>query len=140
MVSFQPAPTDSDHYVAPIYGKGHILDFNLVEILNTKRPRFILINLAGGVQEKLGYFLKTQLDYRPAIICTGVAIAFLTGRQARIPEFADRFYLGWLMRCLYKPGVYIPRYLSGLKLIPMLLKSEVVNKKIRQDVQDKRFK
>jgi len=116
---------DSDHYVAPMYGKGGIQDAGLLARLHVKRPRFIMINLGGGVQEKLGYYLKTHLDYRPGIICTGAAIAFLTGKQASIPEFADRLYLGWLMRCLSRPSVYVPRYLGALRLIPMVWKADV---------------
>jgi len=116
---------DSDHYVAPMYGKGGIQDAGLLARLHVKRPRFIMINLGGGVQEKLGYYLKTHLDYRPGIICTGAAIAFLTGKQVSIPEFADRLYLGWLMRCLSRPSVYVPRYLGALRLIPMVWKADV---------------
>ena len=115
----------TDHYVAPMYGNNAIQDAKLLELVMIKKPRFILINLGGGVQEKLGYYLKTNLDYRPGIICTGAAIAFLTGKQVGIPEFADRFYLGWLMRCLWRPTVYIPRYLTGLKLILMIWRAEV---------------
>jgi len=115
----------SYQYLAPMYGKGEIHDTELLARLHATRPRFILINLGGGVQEKLGYYLKTHLDYQPGIICTGAAIAFLTGKQVGIPALADRFYLGWLLRCLSRPSVYIPRYLTGFRLIGMIWRSDV---------------
>jgi UDP-N-acetyl-D-mannosaminuronic acid transferase (WecB/TagA/CpsF family) len=49
-----------------------------------------------GVQERLGYALRKQLSYKPAILCLGAAIAFLSGGQANIPNWADRLMLGWL--------------------------------------------
>ena len=51
-------------------------DLSLLEIIENKRPKFIVINIGGGVQEKLGYYLRTRLDYSPAITCTGAALAF----------------------------------------------------------------
>jgi len=118
--------TGQDHYIAPLYGQGSIADDKLLSVINARRPRFVLINLGGGVQERLGYFLKTHLDYQPGIICTGAAIAFLTGKQVEIPGIVDRLYLGWLMRCLSKPSVYVPRYLGALRLVGMVWKTEVV--------------
>ena len=47
-------------------------------------------------------------------------MAFITGAQVHIPMWADRIMLGWLFRCLSSPGTYMPRYLDGLKLIPLL--------------------
>lgn len=112
---------DDISYVAPLYNKGAIEDKVLLDLIEEKRPRFIIINLGGGVQEKLGAYLKRKLSYIPAIICTGAAIAFLTGRQVRIPTWGDRYYLGWLFRCIDKPSLYVPRYLKGFKLLSMLL-------------------
>jgi exopolysaccharide biosynthesis WecB/TagA/CpsF family protein len=104
-------------YVAPVYDPQLVEDLRLVEILEAKRPQNIIINLGGGVQEKLGAYLKTKLTYRPAIICTGAAIAFLTGEQARIPKWADRYYMGWFFRCLYRPKLFIPRYTRAFSLL-----------------------
>ncbi len=50
------------------------------------------------MQERLGYALRKQLSYKPAILCLGAAIAFLSGGQANIPNWADRLMLGWLFR------------------------------------------
>lgn len=110
----------SDQYVAPMYGSD-VSDQKLLERLNRQRPRYVLINLGGGVQEKLAWFLQQNLDYQPGIICTGAAIAFLTGRQANIPSIADKLYLGWLLRCIRSPSRFIPRYLAAFRLIPVLL-------------------
>jgi hypothetical protein len=34
--------------------------------------------------------------------------------------WADRFYLGWLLRLLRQPRVFAPRYFSGLKLARLI--------------------
>ena len=117
----------NNQYVAPIYRENKIIDDKLLETLIHKKPRFIIINLGGGVQETLGVYLKKNLDnyYRPSIICTGAAIAFLTKAQAGIPPFIDKLYLGWLARCISDPKKFIPRYLSGFKLFGIILRSKV---------------
>lgn len=112
---------DDISYVAPLYNKAAIEDKMLLDLIEERKPRFVIINLGGGVQEKLGAFLKRKLSYVPAIICTGAAIAFLTGRQVKIPNWGDKYYLGWLFRCIDKPSLYVPRYLKGFKLLSMLL-------------------
>jgi UDP-N-acetyl-D-mannosaminuronic acid transferase (WecB/TagA/CpsF family) len=111
----------SAYYIAPIYAAGIVEDYKLLAIIEDHKPKVVLINLGGGVQERIGHFLKENLSYRPAIICTGAAIAFLSGRQVEIPAWADRFYLGWLFRCFSDPRRFVPRYINGLKLMPMLL-------------------
>lgn len=57
----------------------------------------------------------------PAIICTGAAIAFLSGGQANIPPWADRLYLGWLLRILNNPRSFIPRYFNAAWQFPVAL-------------------
>jgi UDP-N-acetyl-D-mannosaminuronic acid transferase (WecB/TagA/CpsF family) len=106
-------------YNAPMYGK-EIEDRQLVDTLGVLRPRHIVITVGGGTQERLGFYLKRNLNYLPAIHCIGAAIAFLSGDQVRIPNWADRFYLGWLFRCVSSPRRFIPRYLSAPRLIPLL--------------------
>lgn len=109
------------YYIAPIYKDIVVEDYDLLKQLEAQKPHYIIINLGGGIQEKLGYFLKKNLTYKPAIICTGAAIAFLSGQQANIPDWGDRLYLGWLFRCLSNPRRFVPRYLSSIKLIFMLM-------------------
>jgi lipopolysaccharide/colanic/teichoic acid biosynthesis glycosyltransferase len=79
-----------------------------------------MVGLGGGVQERLGLFLKQHLSYRPAIFCTGAAIAFLTGGQARIPVWADRLYLGWLLRIIDAPTKFHRRYWEAFRLAPVI--------------------
>jgi len=122
---------DDDHYIAPFYNKNNIVDYVLLKLIEEKKPKYILINLGGGVQERLGSFLKNNLSYQPGILCTGAAIAFFTGQQVIIPRWVDKLYLGWLWRCFSNPRVFIPRYLKGLKFILMLLKEPIKLKEIK---------
>lgn len=103
-------------YVSPIYKKDKIFDIKLLNRIKKIRPKYIVINLGGNVQEVLGYYLKKNLSYKPSIICTGAAIAFLTKKQAQIPDFLDKIYLGWMVRCIFNPLKFIPRYLTAFKL------------------------
>ena len=103
-------------YVSPIYKKDKIFDIKLLNRIKKIRPKYIIINLGGNVQEVLGYYLKKNLNYKPSIICTGAAIAFLTKKQAQIPDFLDKLYLGWMVRCIFNPLKFIPRYLTAFKL------------------------
>lgn len=112
---------DSDSfYQAPFYEQAQISDPQLLAAIREKQPRFIILCIAGGKQELLGHWLQTQLDYKPAIICIGAAIAFLTGQQANIPPWADRIYLGWLLRILQNPKTFLPRYWKARKLGKLL--------------------
>lgn len=106
-------------YNAPMYGST-IEDRPLLDTLGALRPKHIVVTVGGGTQERLGLYLKRNLGYLPAIHCIGAAIAFLSGDQVRIPNWADRLYLGWLFRCVSSPRKFIPRYLSAPRLIPLL--------------------
>ena len=113
------------HYVAPIYDKSKIIDPVLIKIIERKNPKFVLINLGGGVQEPLGFYLKENLSFKPAIICTGGALEILNGQQVAMPRWVDKIYLGWLARCINNPKRFIPRYLKGFKLLPMLMNEKI---------------
>ena len=106
-------------YEAPLYGE-EIEDATLLAKLRRLRPRHVVLTIGGGTQERLGYYLKHNLDYLPAIHCIGAAVAFLSGDQVRIPAWADRICLGWFFRCAASPRRFIPRYWSALQLAPML--------------------
>lgn len=106
-------------YEAPMYSS-KVEDKELIDRLQAVRPKHVVITVGGGTQERLGLYLKRNLDYLPAIHCIGAAIAFLSGDQVRIPEWADRFYLGWLLRCMSSPRRYVPRYFSASQLVPLL--------------------
>lgn len=107
--------TLDDCYIAPIYGN-RVEDQGLVERIEFRRPQHIIIALSGGVQEKLGFFLRESAGYRPAIHCLGAALGFVTGYQIAIPGWADNLYLGWLLRLLSDPRRFLPRALSALAL------------------------
>ncbi len=113
-------PDEAVHH-APIYAtSGPLVDEDLLERIRARAPRVIVVNLGGGVQERLGLYLRENLSGTPLILCTGAALAFLSGRQARIPDWADRLYLGWLLRCLSAPRSFIPRYWAARKLVGLL--------------------
>jgi hypothetical protein len=113
------APPPAAWHIAPQYPADIVQDPALLTLVRDRRPRFIFIGVGGGPQEKLGAWLKSQLDYRPAILCTGAAIAFLTGEQARIPDWADRLRLGWLARCFHDPKRFVPRYWNARRLVAL---------------------
>jgi N-acetylglucosaminyldiphosphoundecaprenol N-acetyl-beta-D-mannosaminyltransferase len=102
-------------YVAPRYGSD-VADRNLLSLIDQQRPAHVVIAIGSGAQEKLGYYLREKLSYRPAIHCIGAALGFITGDQRSIPEWADRFYLGWLWRLVAQPGIFIPRLCRALEL------------------------
>ena len=102
-------------YVAPRYGL-EIEDRDLLSILEQNRPSQVVIAIGSGAQEKLGYYLRENLSYRPAIYCTGAALGFVTGDQIPIPDWADRLYLGWFLRLITQPHRFIPRLIRGLEL------------------------
>jgi UDP-N-acetyl-D-mannosaminuronic acid transferase (WecB/TagA/CpsF family) len=105
-------------HLAPIYPKrGEVRDEALLASLKRLRPRFIFVCTGSGSQEKLGLWLKENLSWKPTICCIGAAIGFLSGDQARIPAWADRMCLGWLLRCISSPRKFVPRYFSSLRLI-----------------------
>lgn len=106
--------------VAPLYDPGPLADPDMLQRIEARKPRYVVINIGGGAQERLGYYLRTHLSYRPTILCTGAAIAFLAGAQATIPPWADAFMLGWFFRCLQAPARFIPRYVKALQLVFIL--------------------
>ena len=119
-LSFQ----DEAFYIAPRYAKtGPMEDSELLAKIIARKPRTIFIQLGGGVQERLGLFLRNKLSFPTTILCTGAALAFLSGEQVKIPNWADRLYLGWLLRCCAKPTVFVPRYLNAFRLIGVLAKN-----------------
>ncbi len=111
-------PEEAVH-LAPMYGS-EIEDSTLLDRINTLRPKHVIVTVGGGTQERVGLYLKRNLDYLPAIHCIGAAIAFLSGDQINIPIWADFLYLGWLYRCFSAPRVFVPRYWDARKLLLMM--------------------
>ena len=109
-----------DHAVAPFYPATDLKDEPLFEQIRSTGASVVVLGIGGGVQERLGYWLRSRFHKAdlpcPAILCTGAAIGFLSGNQVRIPVWADRLYLGWLLRCLSNPKKFVPRYWSAIPL------------------------
>lgn len=110
---------DDDCYVAPHYALD-LVDPALVERLKRKRARHVVIAIGNGPQEKLGVYLRDHLENRAAFHCIGAALGFLTGDQVAIPDWADRFYLGWLLRLFAQPRIFIPR-LTRAAAVPWMI-------------------
>lgn len=108
-------------YVAPRYA-ATVEDRQLLNQIEKYRPDHVVIGIGSGPQEKLGYFLRENLSYRPAIHCIGAALGFLTGDQVAIPNWADKSYLGWLFRLISQPRVFIPRLTRALALPWLMLR------------------
>jgi UDP-N-acetyl-D-mannosaminuronic acid transferase (WecB/TagA/CpsF family) len=115
------AVSRDDYYVAPIYGR-LVEDEPLRALIESRRPHHIVVALSGGVQEKLGFFLRENLGYRPGIHCIGGALGFVTGYQVTIPNWADRFYLGWLFRLMADPARFLPRARNAFALPGMIMR------------------
>ena len=115
------APTPDDFCVATIYGF-QVEDPALIERIGMRQPHQVIIALSGGVQEKLGFYLRENAGYRPAFHCIGAALGFITGYQIAIPGWADRLYLGWLMRLVSQPRKFLPRALNAAVLPGMIIR------------------
>lgn len=112
---------DNDIYVAPLYGT-EIHDREILERIEKRQPKHVVLGIGGGTQERLGLYLKRNLSYLPAIHCVGAAIAFLSGDQIRIPVWVDAAGLGWLWRSISNPRRFVPRYWDARHLVPMMLR------------------
>ncbi len=110
-------PADSrDFYVAPAYPRGTLADPELAALIEARRPATVYLGIGGGVQERLGHYLREELSYRPAILCLGAALAFITGAQVQIAPWVDRYGLGWLWRIMSDPTRYWVRYFRATRL------------------------
>ncbi len=114
--------TNNKSYIAPKYDNKEIIDNNLLEEINKFQPKYIIINLGGGIQERLAYYIKINCSYKVSILCTGAAISFLTKKQAPINDMIDKLYLGWFVRTLYNPKKFLFRTIKSLSLINLFIK------------------
>jgi UDP-N-acetyl-D-mannosaminuronic acid transferase (WecB/TagA/CpsF family) len=112
----------ANFYVAPFYGTGAVDDMLLLAKIEAQKPDIVIIGLGGGVQERLGWFLRRKLSYCPCIFCIGAAISFLTGGQAVIPVLVDKLFLGWLFRIIQSPKGFLRRYWNAFRLAPIIWK------------------
>jgi N-acetylglucosaminyldiphosphoundecaprenol N-acetyl-beta-D-mannosaminyltransferase len=103
-------------YIAPNYNK-RFIDIKLIKLINNYKPKYIIINIGGGSQEPLAIYIDKNIKYKASIMCTGAAIAFMTGEQAPINKVIDKVYLGWLTRIIWDPKLYLGRILKSFKII-----------------------
>jgi len=113
-------------YIAPIYKSKKITDKKLLKLVNKVRPNFIIINIGGTKQEILAHYMKQNLKNKQTILCTGAALSFLTGIQAPINKFYDKIYLGWFVRIIYNPKIFLKRYLCALSFVPIFFKNKII--------------
>jgi UDP-N-acetyl-D-mannosaminuronic acid transferase (WecB/TagA/CpsF family) len=118
------------NYLCPMYQDKVIEDKKLIKIINEYKPEFIISNIAGGKQESLALYITQNATPNSSVICSGAALAFLTGRQAPITNFIDKYYLGWLIRLIYNPKLYLGRILFSFKLFFIVFKNKVKIKNI----------
>jgi UDP-N-acetyl-D-mannosaminuronic acid transferase (WecB/TagA/CpsF family) len=97
-------------------------DYALLVRVEEEKPKHVVIAMAGGSQEKLALYLRDYLLYRPCIHCIGSALAFLSGDERTIPDWAERSHTGWLTRLLAQPRMFFPRIGIALALVGMVLK------------------
>ncbi len=113
------------NYLAPNYEIKNFSDKKLLKKIKKVKPDFILTNIGGGKQEILGLYLKNNLKIKTTILCTGAAISFFTKDQAPISTLIDQLYLGWFIRLVFNPIVFLKRYIYSLRLIPMVIFSKI---------------
>ncbi len=118
-----------NNYIAPKYSKKNFKDKQLLKEINKTAPDFVMTNIGGGVQEILAFYLNKKLKKKTVILCTGGAISFFTGDQAPINNVIDKFYLGWFVRLIFNPFIFIKRYFYALQLIPMVFFGRIKIKK-----------
>ena len=53
------------YYVAPAYNF-RIEDREILGQSREQRPKHVIVTLGGGIQERLGFYLKSNLDYAVA--------------------------------------------------------------------------
>ena len=114
------------NYLAPEYKIKKFSDKKLLKRLEKIKPDFILTNIGGGKQEILGLYLKKNLKIKSTILCTGAAISFFTKDQAPINILIDQLYLGWFVRLIFNPLIFLKRYFHSLKLVPMVIYNKIV--------------
>lgn len=111
---------ENQFFVAPMYTRP-IIDRNLVSHLQENPSlEVVIICLGSNVQEPLGAYIKKEVPNR-TILCTGAALSFIYGADVKIPELADKFFLGWFMRIIFAPKLYFNRYFKAIRLMHLPL-------------------
>ena len=53
------------------------------------------------------------------------AISYFTKQQAPLTNFLDNIFLGWLVRIIFNPIVFLPRYLLAFKLFFLVWNAKI---------------
>ena len=102
-----------------------IADYDKVSLSNIHRQSLYGLMDVGKFKVNV---LKQKIKFNPIIICSGAAISFLTKQQAPINDFYDKIYLGWLVRIIFDPRVFLSRYYKAFKLFFLVLNNNVITK------------
>jgi N-acetylglucosaminyldiphosphoundecaprenol N-acetyl-beta-D-mannosaminyltransferase len=113
-------PASAVPYGVASSARPSIEDTKLLGIVHARKPKHIVIAIGGGMQDKIGNYIKQNCRYRPGIYCIGAAPGFVTGDQVRIPMWADRFFVGWIFRIFAQPRTLGPRF-WGARRLPWLI-------------------
>lgn len=118
---YQEKKIKSCSYIAPLYRKNYY-DVKLFKLIKQINIDYIIINIAGEKQEVLAYEINKKFKKRKLkIICTGAAIGFFTGSQAKINDIIDYLYLGWFYRFIANPTIFYKRILDSFKLFKLFI-------------------
>lgn len=112
-------------YIAPFYDNKKIQDAELLSKIELYKPDIVITNIGGGIQEILGSYIKEKTKFNIKIFCTGAAISFFTGEQAPVGYYTDKFSMGWLLRIIYKPKIFLKRYFNSIRLFKLVYYSDV---------------
>ena len=104
-------------YNVRFYKSNKINDQKLINFINKCKPFYVLINIGGGKQEPLAFYIKKKIKFKLRILCLGAAIDFITGLQAPINLFIDKIYLGWFLRIAFNPKKFFLRVFKSFYLI-----------------------
>ena len=53
------------------------------------------------------------------------AISYFTKQQAPLTNFLDNIFLGWLVRIIFNPIIFLPRYLLAFKLFFLVWNAKI---------------
>ena len=113
-----------------------IEDFNYREIansINKEEPDIIWVSLGAPKQEQ---FMANLLPYLHQGVMFGFGATFNffsgVGYKKRAPQWMLKLNLEWLYRSFEEPEKNIPRYLKFIKILPILIKNEILKKRFTE--------
>lgn len=98
------------HIDAPMMQAGDAAWNGVLEAVMTAPWDVLLVCISFPKQEMFAHALREAGRGSGVALCVGASIDFLTGRQQRAPELAQRLSLEWLYRLLSQPRRMFRRY------------------------------